>query len=209
VDGGYEHGWARFSFAEPEFSERRVHGSTVPIRVRALFNRGRGQPFVSAGIIPATSPEPGIGLHVHRDLDRAADVEEWYIIVAGRGVMRFSNGDSVDVGPGDFITTYPGTGHSLQATGEDHLRMISITPQMFFDAPVTEILPARPAPAVAVVAVDSATMGPVRALCARCGLTWERPADRADSNVLADWARAHGCTGSRPHREQRNEDSDG
>jgi mannose-6-phosphate isomerase-like protein (cupin superfamily) len=195
VDGGYAHGWAKFSFDEPEFSERRVHGSTVSVRVRTLFNRGRGLPFASAGIIPPTSQEPGIGLHVHRDLERATDVEEWYIIVAGRGEMRFSNGDSVEVGPGDFVTTYAGTAHSLRATGDDQLQMISITPEMFFDTRVTEILPARPAPTVEVVAVDTGTMGPVRVRCTRCGMTWERAADSSDSNALADWARAHGCTG--------------
>jgi mannose-6-phosphate isomerase-like protein (cupin superfamily) len=198
VTGGYAQGWTKFSFDETEFSERQVHGSAVPIRVRALFNRGRGLPFVSAGIIPPTTAEPGIGLHVHRDLDRAADVEEWYIIVAGRGVMRFSNGDSVEVGAGDFITTYAGTGHSLQAAGDDQILMISITPEMFFDTQVTEILPARPAPEIDVTAVDTVTMGPVSARCSRCGLTWERDAGSADSNLLVDWARAHGCTrGSR------------
>jgi mannose-6-phosphate isomerase-like protein (cupin superfamily) len=200
--GSQAHGWTKFSFDEPEFRERLVHGSPVPVRVRALFNRGRGQPFVSAGIIPA-STGPGIGLHVHRDLDRGTDVEEWYIIVAGRGEMRFSNGDSVEVGPGDFITTYAGTGHSLQATGDASLRMISITPEMFFDAQVTEILPARPAPAIDVIAVDTATMGPVSARCSRCGLIWERPAGSSDSNALADWAQAH------DRGRHRNEDSSG
>lgn len=202
--GSYEQGWTKFSFDETEFRERRAHGSAVPIRARALFNRGRGLPFVSAGIIPPTVAEPGIGLHVHRDLDRAADVEEWYIIVAGQGVMRFSNGDSVDVGAGDFITTYAGTGHSLQATGDDRILMISITPQMFFDTQVTEILPAQPAPVIDVTAVDTATMGPVSARCSRCGLTWARPADSADSNPLVDWAQAHGCT-----RGPRSEDGHG
>jgi mannose-6-phosphate isomerase-like protein (cupin superfamily) len=204
VTGSHAQGWTKFSFDETQFRERRVHGSSVPIRVRALFNRGRGLPFVSAGIIPPTIAEPGIGLHVHRDLDRAADVEEWYIVLAGRGVMRFSNGDSVQVGAGDFITTYAGTGHSLQAVGDDQIRMISITPEMFMDAQVTEVLPARPAPAIDVTAVDTATMGPLSARCSRCGLTWQRPAGSADSNPLADWAQAHGCT-----PESRNEDGNG
>lgn len=202
--GSHEHGWTKFSFDEAEFSERRVHGSAVPVRVRTLFNRGRGLPFAAAGIIPPTAAEPGIGLHIHRDLDRGADVEEWYIIVGGRGVMRFSNGDSVEVGPGDFVATYAGTGHSLRAVGDDQIRMISITPEMFFDTRVTEILPARPAPAIRVTAVDTATMGPVSARCSRCGLTWQRPVGSSDSNALADWALAHGCA-----RPCGSEDSSG
>jgi hypothetical protein len=114
--------------------------------------------------------------------------------------MRFSSGDSVEVGPGDFITTYAGTAHSLQATGDDQIWMISITPEMFFNTHVTEVLPPRPAPAIDVTGVDAATMGPVSARCPRCGLTWERPAGSSDSNPLADWAQAHGCT-----RGRRNE----
>jgi mannose-6-phosphate isomerase-like protein (cupin superfamily) len=195
---GYDRGWCRYSFETEDFHEEIAHGAVSTIRNSIIINRGYGKPHIAFGIIAPDSRNkwPAIGLHIHRDNPTNQDVEEWYIIVEGTGVQRFTNGDSVEFGPGDLIACYPGTGHSLEATGDVPVRLISITPNMFTaDWSPVGPWPETFEPRIRVLAADE-TMGPLTARCADCGSTWERPAGDTGGNTLADWASEHPCTKS-------------
>ena len=196
VDHGYERGWTRYGFDNLPFTERAIHGSSVPIGVHRVFHRGTGKAHTSFGIIHPSSQAEAIGMHVHRDLPTGTDVEEWYIIIDGRGVMTFSTGETVDVGAGDLVMVHPGTGHSFRAVGDAPVRLISITPEMYStDSPVDDY-PAAFRPPVEIVTVDPATMNPLSARCRDCGAIWKRPAGDRPSATLAVWARDHEGVGS-------------
>jgi mannose-6-phosphate isomerase-like protein (cupin superfamily) len=192
MDHGDKHGWNRYGFDNLAFTRRRIHGSDDEIGVRLAFNRGVGGAHVSFGVIPPHTGAPGIGMHIHRDVPTDTDVEEWYIIIDGEGVMTFSNGDTVHAGPGDMLVVHPGTGHSFQTVGDVPVRLISITPTMYTsDSPVDE--PVEFKPRIQVTDVD-ASMNPNEARCADCDAVWERPPDDRGSNTLPVWAREHECT---------------
>jgi mannose-6-phosphate isomerase-like protein (cupin superfamily) len=192
VEHSYNQGWKRYRFEEVPFETKQIHGSVVPIQVRNLFNRGTGQPHISMGVIPPSGAVEAIGMHVHRDLPAASDVEEWYIVIEGRGVMTFSNGDEAHVGPGDLIVIYPGTGHSFRALSEEPVRLISITPVMY-TAPIRVTdYPSHFDPDIIVGEVNE-HMNPLTAECARCLRRWARPQDDQASATLPVWARDHGC----------------
>jgi mannose-6-phosphate isomerase-like protein (cupin superfamily) len=188
MDHTYERGWHRYGFDNMEFTDRAIHGSDVPISLKLALNRGVFKPHISFAVIEPTETEQTIGMHIHRDLPTNTDVEEWYIIIDGKAVMTFSNGDTVDVGPGDMIATYPGTGHSFRATETVHL--ISITPQMFTSRSPVDEAPEKFAPRIYVSAVNDA-MNALRAQCTVCGADWVRPDDDKGSNTLPVWARGH------------------
>jgi mannose-6-phosphate isomerase-like protein (cupin superfamily) len=192
LDHGYDRGWRRYGFDNLPFVERAIHGSKVPIGVNRIFHRGRWKAHCSFGIIPPNTDEPAIGMHVHRDVPTHTDVEEWYIIIDGRGEMTFSNGDSVDVGAGDLVAVHPGTGHSFRAFGDSPVRLISITPVMYeVDSPTDEY-PQSFTPRVEVLTADE-TMNPTTARCTACGTNWNRPDDDRAANTLPEWAREHDC----------------
>jgi mannose-6-phosphate isomerase-like protein (cupin superfamily) len=191
MDHRYERGWRRYGFDNVPFTDRAIHGSSIPIAVRNIFNRGTGKAHISFGIL-SPSEDASIGMHIHRDVPTNTDVEEWYIIVDGEGEMTFSNGDVEKVGPGDLVAIYPGTGHSFRATGKVPLRLISITPEMYTTKHPVTPTPDAFAPTIVVGAVDD-TMNPLDATCRRCGATWSRPADDRSAASLPKWARTHGC----------------
>jgi hypothetical protein len=131
-------------------------------------------------------------MHVHRDDPSGKDVEEWYIIIEGAGTMRFTNGDSVEVGPGDLIATYPGTGHSLEATGDKPVKLLAIAPEMFTTGLPPDEWPETWEPRIRVLATTE-DKNPTSAECVDCGALWERPEDDFGSNTLPVWAVEHGC----------------
>ncbi|HWM22206.1 MAG TPA: cupin domain-containing protein [Ilumatobacteraceae bacterium] len=202
MDHGHERGWHRYGFDNQDFDERPIHGSDVPIGVRRAFFRGVGEPHVSFGIIPPNTDAPAIGMHIHRDVPTRTDVEEWYIIVDGRGVMTFSSGDDVEVGPGDMVVIHPGTGHSFQAVGDVPVRLISITPTMYTSATQPNEVDRNFTPRIDVTRADD-TMNPLDARCTACGATWTRPSDDRGANTLAPWARDHACKSA----DDRNHES--
>src|SRR5947207_3774512 len=132
AEHGYDRGWHRYGFDTMEFSERTIHGGGADIGISLAFNRGVGKAHIAFGVIyPGRGETPAIGLHIHRDEPTGEDLEEWYVIVDGEGIQRFTNGDSVKFGRGDLIACYPGTGHSLEATGHKPVKLVSITPKMY------------------------------------------------------------------------------
>lgn len=195
ADHDYERGWHRYGFDNLDFRQAAIHGSRIPIGVQEAFDRGPGQAHVSFGVIPPSADADSIGMHVHRDLPSATDVEEWYIIIDGTGEMTFSNGDTVEVGPGDLVATYPGTGHAFRATGDQPVRLVSITPVMYTSHRPGEPLPAAFRPQIEVEEVDPRSMNPLRARCTVCDWVWERPANDTSAASLPEWAREHRCTG--------------
>jgi mannose-6-phosphate isomerase-like protein (cupin superfamily) len=201
---GYDRGWCRYSFDTEEFADRAIHGGGTEIGVVNFINRGYREAHISYGVIyPERRQEwPAIGLHVHRDNPTGEDSEEWYIIVEGTGIQRFTNGDSVEFVPGDVIACYPGTGHSIEATGDQPVRFVSVTPKMFrwreprpFDP-----WPEKFEPRIRVLTATDAGNA-LTAECADCGSTWERSEHDFGSNLLADWAVEHECT--KPHTPLR------
>jgi mannose-6-phosphate isomerase-like protein (cupin superfamily) len=194
---GYDRGWYRYSFETEELADRAIHGGGAEIGVRNFINRGYGKPHISFGVIypERAGPSPAIGLHIHRDEPTGEDLEEWYIIVDGTGIQRFTNGDSVEFGPGDVIACYPGTGHSLEATGDAPVRLVSVTPKMFSStvARPSDEWPERFTPRIHVLTTTEAKNA-LTAECTECGATWKRPEDDFGSNTLADWSVEHECT---------------
>lgn len=193
MDHAYERGWVRYRFSEIDFETRTIHGSSVPIRVKNLFNRGPGRAHISAGEVPRDPTDAeAIGMHIHRDVPTGTDVEEWYIVISGEGIMTFSNGDEVPVGPGDFVVAYPGTGHSFRTVSEDPVRLISITPVMYTNATPVTRYPDGFDPSIEVGEVNE-VMNPINARCAACGEEWQRHPDDDASTGLASWAGSHEC----------------
>ena len=197
MDHGYEQGWQKYTFDNVGLFEERLHGSDTHMAMRRAIHRGVGKPLICFSVIrsSATDDSETIGMHVHRDLGAGIDVEEWYIIIDGEGVMTFSNGDTVNVGPGDFITTYPGTGHSFRSRGDAPLRFVSVVPHGFNPWIPVDGYPERFQPRIQVAEVDPVYMNPRSAVCSDCMQVWRRPADDDGSTTLASWAREHPCTG--------------
>ena len=193
---GYDRGWYRYSFETEEFADLAIHGGGAEIGVVNILNRGYGKPHISYGIIypDRRGESPAIGLHIHRDDPTMEDLEEWYIIIDGTGIQRFTNGDSVEFGPGDVIACYPGTGHSLEATGDVPVRLVSITPRMFTaNWSAVDAWPERFAPRIHVLTTED-SKNPLTAECSDCGATWERPEGDLGGNTLADWSIEHACS---------------
>jgi len=65
------------------------------------------------------APGVSIGVHGHDDS------EEYYFILAGRGVMTL-DGVRHEVGPGDVAAVYPGGSHGLENTGGEDLRIVVV-----------------------------------------------------------------------------------
>jgi mannose-6-phosphate isomerase-like protein (cupin superfamily) len=196
-DHGYDRGWCRYSFETEEFADRAIHGGGAEIGVKNFINRGYGKAHISYGIAyPERAGKwPAIGLHIHRDEPTGEDLEEWYIIVEGTGVQRFTNGDSVEFGPGDVIACYPGTGHSLEATGDTPVKFVSVTSKMFSTATPRPVdpWPDQFEPRIRVLTTTEAK-NPLTAECSVCGARWEQPEEDFGSNTLADWSIEHECT---------------
>lgn len=192
-DPAQSRGWTRYGFDDAEFFLAHVHGSEETMQVAQAFSRGYRRPHVSFGVVPARTTSAPIGMHVHRDMSQDRDVEEWYVIISGRGEMTFSNGDVITVGAGDFVATYPGTGHSFRAAGSEPVRLVAILPEMFTAPEVWSDLPDEFSPRVRVAAVDPSTMSPLGAACSECAATWSKPPHDAGSESLAAWARDHDC----------------
>jgi mannose-6-phosphate isomerase-like protein (cupin superfamily) len=193
-DLGHDRGWSRFGFDTMDFHPMRVHGGKAEIDVALVYDRGPGKPFIAYCVIPPGASEPQLGMHVHRDEPTGQDVEEWYIVVDGTGIQRFTNGDSVEFGPGDLLATYPGTGHSLEVTGDRPVKLIAIMPEVFTTGnPSPDEWPESWEPRIRVLTTN-ADKNPLTAECADCGATWERPEDDPASHTLGAWATGHACT---------------
>jgi len=192
---GYDRGWYRYGFDTMPFTERTIHGGGADIGISLAFNRGVGKAHIAFGVIyPGRGETPAIGMHIHRDEPSGEDLEEWYVIIEGTGIQRFTNGDSVVFGPGDLIACYPGTGHSLEATGDVPVKIVSITPKMFTNQnPILDTPPEPFEPRVHVLTTDE-TKNPLTAECSICGASWERPENDRGSNTIAEWSVGHECT---------------
>jgi mannose-6-phosphate isomerase-like protein (cupin superfamily) len=194
-DQGYGRGWQRFGFDSLEFVSAKMHGGGSEIDFSVAVDRGVGRPFVAYVVIaPDATEAPPLGMHIHRSAELGRDVEEWYIIIDGTGIQRFTNGDSVEFGPGDLIAVYPGTGHSLEVTGNVPVRMLGILPEVYMtmnpDAPAW---PETWNPRIRVL-TTTAELCPETAECSDCGQTWRRPETDVGSSSIASWAEDHACT---------------
>jgi mannose-6-phosphate isomerase-like protein (cupin superfamily) len=195
-DPCYERGWQRFGFDTLAFARARVHGGSAEADLSIAFERGVGKPLVAYAVIPPGTHGPAFGMHVHRNEAAGRDAEEWHVIISGTGIERFTNGDSVAFGPGDLIAVYPGTGHSVEVTGEEPVRMLGILPEMFEIAdPDHEPWPDLWQPRIRVL-TTTPNLNPLTAECTGCGAVWERPEDDPASGTLPAWAAEHACGAS-------------
>jgi hypothetical protein len=192
---GHGRGWQRLGFNTLHSVRVRAHSGTGDIDFAVAFDRGLDEPFCAFCVAyPADVDAPQIGLHMHRGEPAGKDIEEWYIILEGTGIQRFTNGDSVEFGPGDMIVTYPGTGRSLEVTGDEPVKLIAIAPRMFATPLGShDQWPSAWEPRIKVLTMND-DQNPLTAQCSDCGATWERPDYDAGSNTLPIWAVDHQCT---------------
>lgn len=196
-DQHYGRGWQGYSFGSATMHEVKAHGAQTAIRAASAFNRGPGRLQMSLLELPAGVAEDSIGLHIHRDFPTGRDVEEIYILVEGEGVMTFSNGDVVSMGPGDFVTTYPGTGHAFRVTGNRTARIVVVVPEAFrSDRPPVPFdeFPDEFAPKIRIVSCHPTSMTPVGAECRVCGEAWSVDGVEIGEESLSQWASQHLCT---------------
>jgi mannose-6-phosphate isomerase-like protein (cupin superfamily) len=194
-DPGYWRGWQRFGFNTMTFTSDRVHGGGADIETSIALDRGVGKPFVAFVVVPPSPGQaPPLGMHVHRSMELGKDVEEWYIIIEGTGIQWFTNGDSVEFGPGDLIAVYPGTGHSLEVIGDKPVKMLGILPEVYMTVNTGQPeWPESWQPRIRVLTTTDG-LNPDTVECAECGKTWQRPEDDLGSNTLPAWAAEHECT---------------
>lgn len=195
TDHGYGRGWVRYGFDTLDLKPFNIHSGAADLDFTVAFNRGPMEPQLCFMIIPPGTPQPAVGLHIHRDGPSRDDLEEWYVIIEGTGVMRFTNGDSVAFRSGDVLGVYPGTGHSVVAAGDGPVRLLVITPKMWtLDDPMSPTTPPETfAPRIRVLTTNE-PLNPITAECSVCGARWEQPADDPASEGLPAWAAEHECT---------------
>jgi mannose-6-phosphate isomerase-like protein (cupin superfamily) len=196
---GYERGWFRYGFDHMVFNkDRPIHSGAAVSDTAGAFSRGVGNPQCTFAISYPGSETPPVGMHIHRDVLTGEEVEEWYVIIDGTGVMRFTNGDSVAFGPGDLVATYPGTGHSLEVTGDQPVRFMAITPKLFTrpgEGPTRDPWPESFDTRIRILTTNEMN-NPLTAECTDCGATWERPEGDEGAHTLAPWAAEHTCSSS-------------
>lgn len=176
-----------------DFTSARIHRGAGEVDMSIAFDRGLGRPLVAYAVIPPGSHGPAFGVHVHRSQALGRDVEEWHVIIEGTGIERFTNGDSVEFSAGDLIAIYPGTGHSVEVTGDKPVKMLGILPELFETVnPDHPPWPDTWLPRIRVLA-SSDELNPTVAECSDCGKRWERPDGDDASNTLPTWAAEHGC----------------
>ncbi len=194
VDPRHERGWQRFGFATMDFTPAQIHRGAGEVDMSIAFDRGLGEPLVAYAVIPPGTRGPAFGLHVHRSQALGRDVEEWHVILEGTGIERFTNGDSVEFNAGDLIAIYPGTGHSVEVTGDRPVKMLGILPELFETVdPDHPRWPETWEPRIRVL-TTSEELNPTVAQCSDCDKRWERPTEDYGSNTLATWAADHACT---------------
>ena len=107
------------------YKEREnCHDGTGPFRVRDLM---AGVPdklsirFIHDDIIP---PGSTFGVHGHTE----PQSEEWYICLAGEGIMTNDDVDR-EMKPGDISVCYNGGSHGIRNTGQEDMRILVISGQ--------------------------------------------------------------------------------
>ena len=193
--GATGRGWRRVGFRTLDLRPARFHGGSVDIEASIAFHQGLGRPLVAYVVIQPGAPALPIGMHMHPSAALGREIEEWYIIIDGTGIQRFTNGDSVEFGPGDLIAVYPGTGHSLEVTGDRAVRLVAVQPEAGGAEGADW---AEPGPPRIRVLTMSDEFNPLTAECAECGSTWKQPRGDFGSNSLPGWAANHGCTSPVP-----------
>ena len=78
--------------------------------------------------------EPGVTTELHR-----LDVREWYVIVAGRGLMELGDAPAYEVGPGDTVSIPRGMPQRISNIGEGDLEFQCICMPRFSAAGYTPL----------------------------------------------------------------------
>jgi len=104
-------------FSDVSLEEVVAHEGRGRVHTRRVLcaEDGSGLDFVDMTVVP---PGASVGRHTH-----AADEEEHYLILSGRGVVQL-DGVPHAVGPGDLLVNRPGGTHSLDNPGPEPLRMV-------------------------------------------------------------------------------------
>lgn len=109
--------FVRCNLAELPLENTRAHEGRGLIRFHRILTAGDVEGacnFMDCAVMP---PGTSIGEHTH-----AATEEEYYLVLAGEGVMR-RDGETFPVRAGDLVRNRPGGTHALENPGPGELRL--------------------------------------------------------------------------------------
>lgn len=90
-------------------------------RERCFVREIANTPDIPSFSLAETRVEPGITTELHR-----LDVNEWYLMKTGRGMMEFGGEIPVEVGPGDIVEIPAGTSQRISNHGEVDLIFLCV-----------------------------------------------------------------------------------
>ena len=90
-------------------------------RERCFVREITNTPDIPGFSLAETRVEPGIITELHR-----LDVNEWYLMKTGRGMMEVGGEAPVDVGPGDIVEIPAGTSQRISNHGDVDLVFLCV-----------------------------------------------------------------------------------
>jgi len=86
------------------------------IRERCYIRELINDPDIREFSLAEARVEPGVRTELHK-----LDVDEWYVVTTGSGLMEVGGEPATDVGPGDIIRIPAGTSQRIRNTGSEDL----------------------------------------------------------------------------------------
>ncbi|MDN5854398.1 MAG: cupin domain-containing protein [Actinomycetia bacterium] len=100
--------------------DHMLHGGAAPTRVQWYFRESTQLPVaVQSWQLPPGGSE---GMHTHRE---DAPLEELYVLVSGRAVMRVDD-ETYELAAGDAVLAPAGSDHDLRNAGENTAHVLVI-----------------------------------------------------------------------------------
>ncbi len=118
------------------------HGREVLTRERCYIREILNDPRVPHWSLAECRVEAGVTTELHR-----LEVDEWYVIVEGQGLMEVDCQAPVRVGPGDAVVIAKGSPQRITNSGQRDLRFYCIcTPRFVTDCyeALEQVLRANP-----------------------------------------------------------------
>jgi mannose-6-phosphate isomerase-like protein (cupin superfamily) len=97
-----------------------------PTRERVHITERLNDPAAPALSLADARVESGVTTELH-----SLDVDEWYVIQLGTGLMEVGGGSPFEVGPGDTVVIPAGTSQRISNTGNGDLRFQCICVPQF------------------------------------------------------------------------------
>jgi mannose-6-phosphate isomerase-like protein (cupin superfamily) len=96
---------------------RRARNGEVLTRERCYIREYLNDPQVPRLSVAGCRVPPGVTTELHR-----LSVDEWYVIVEGRGMMEVDRQEPVAVGPGDTVIIPKGSPQRIRNAGTTDLK---------------------------------------------------------------------------------------